>query len=105
MPETIKTVVVERDDAIDRAMTATTPADQANIKVQTITMLQSIGIRAARTFAKALLGMLGADGVGVATGDFKTWALLALCAAVTSAGWDLVELLNRLDERMPKWRA
>lgn len=106
MADEIRTVVIDRPGV--------TPADATVVPVYMRPIVATL-IRVGRTYAQALVGFLAIVGVtdgriagGIAPGDF--WSALvtaagyALAPAAVALIWNVLELLNRVDEVAPEWR-
>ena len=117
--EVIKTVVTDRgagESPEDRSILRT-PAGQANVEIVALSVWTQVGIRVLRTYAQSVLGFVlavesgAAAGVGLAmpAQDFGKRLLVALSMAAAPAAVSLlqnfVELLNRLDQTNPTFRA
>jgi hypothetical protein len=112
--EPISLVVPNRTDAIDKVTTAVTPkADEPNIVLQPMNQLAIIAVRASRVYVQSVLGVMTMGGLGVDAGLlpndmlalFLSAAQLALGPAVFSILTNATELLARIDESFPKFRA
>jgi hypothetical protein len=72
-----------------------------------------VGVRCARVYLQTILGLLSAGGLGVMPGwtpgelasNVTQAALLSLAPVVFTFLQNTLELLARLDERRPEWRA
>lgn len=114
MPDTINTAVVKRDDTIDQEVTAKTPASVvADIRVKPMSIAYAVFVRCARVYVQGLLGFMTAGGLGIELGLevhetgalFVTAAKLACAPVVFTFLQNLLELLSRLDEQLPRFRA
>jgi hypothetical protein len=103
MSEAIKTVV--RADAI---ATGSPP-----IIAEAMSAVAMVLVRCARVYIQSLLGLLSAGGLGAMPGwlpgelwiNVQQAALLSCAPVVFTFLQNTVELLARLDERGPRWRA
>jgi hypothetical protein len=114
MPDTINTALVARDDAIDHSVTAKTPsATVADIRVQTMSVAYALFVRCARVYVQGIVGFITAGGLGLNIGLeaheaghlISRAATLALAPVAFTFLQNLLELLTRLDEKAPRWRA
>lgn len=117
--ENIKTLVTERPDGPQDGSTLKTPSGDANVKVVTLNWYTQVGIRVARTYVQGLVGFIvavetgAAAGVGVAVGipasafmsRFWIAAGMAAAPAVMSLLQNIIELLSKMDETSPEFRA
>lgn len=117
--ENIKTLVTERPDAPEDGSIVKTPSGDANIQFVTRTVWAQVGIRVARTYVQALAGFIiavetgAAAGVGVAVGipasafmsRFWIAAGMAAAPAVMALLQNVIELLSKMDETSPEFRA
>jgi hypothetical protein len=103
MSEPIKTVV--RPDAYDEGYRP--------IKAQAMSAAAMVLVRCARVYVQSLLGLLSAGGLGAMPGwlpgelwsNIQQAALLSCAPVVFTFLQNSMELLARLDERGPRWRA
>lgn len=113
MPDIIKTAVTQRDDAIDHDVVARTPGTVADIRVQTMSASYRLFVRCARVYVQSMLGFVTAGGLGLNIGLeaheaghlLTRSATLALAPVAFTFLQNLLELLTRLDETAPRWRA
>lgn len=114
MPDIITTAVVKRDDAIDEPVVARTPSSMvADIRVQTMSVAYALFVRCARVYVQGVLGFASAEGLGLNIGleAHETGHILSRAATLAIAPvaftflQNLLELLSRLDEKAPRWRA
>jgi hypothetical protein len=111
-------VVVKREDAISASTTADTPHGIPNVYIKALSPLLILVVRTFRAFLQSLAGMLTASGFVAATGvgaqtlivhDF--WSalyactLISLCVAMVAFIQNLLELVSKLDQSLPAWRA
>lgn len=106
---------------IDRGATSTptdqsiavTPGKASNLKVNIVTPLTNILVRAARTFLQTMLGLMMASMTGAAStilppGDFGHLAYVCAGLSIASTGicviQNIIELLARLDQSSPTLR-
>ena len=83
------------------------------IEVRPMSVASIILVRCARVYMQTLLGLLSAGGLGAMPGWMpgELWnnvlsaATLSLAPVVFTFLQNSVELLARLDERSPQWRA
>lgn len=109
----INTVVVKRSDGVNETQVVQTRADEPNIRVTPMTVTRVIFTRTARVYMQTFMGLLGAGMTGVDGGilpnDFASLALkcaqLSVAAAGVTLGQNILEILGRLDEKAPQWRA
>lgn len=105
----IKTVVTERADV-------STKKELNDVTVVSMPWWKIVGVRALRVYLQGLVGFLTANATGATTavtgipvGDFGqqivTAASLAVAPAVFSLLTNAIELLARLDQRAPQFRA
>lgn len=111
MADPITTVVVQRDNLVDTALT--THASMPDILVKVMSPFWVIVIRATRVYLQTLVGLLTAGATGMASTvlpatDFahllRICASLSVASAVMCALQNFVELLARLDEKAPQYR-
>lgn len=82
---------------------AKTPAGQPNLRIQVITPVIAIVVRALNVFATTFVGALGAGAVGVApsTWTWKAAAGIALGAAILETAKNSITIFNRLEGKWP----
>lgn len=111
----IETVVVKREDTIDRTVMASTPADMPNVLVKALSPVRIVATRVIRVYLQSLLGMLTVVMSGVASDalitptDFQGKLALAAGFALAPSAITLLqnaaELLAKWDETNASWRA
>lgn len=118
MPDTPVAVVVKRDDGMTRSTDATTPPDVPNLYVKALSPLLILCVRTLRAFLQSLVGMLTTTGLVSATGvgssmivvhDFwsalRVAVMVSVCVALVAFLQNLYELITKIDESLPAWRA
>jgi hypothetical protein len=109
----IKSIVVERRDDGVKTTYATTPGLAPNVLVRALSPLRVIVTRTLRVYIQAILGivtagMTGADG-GLLPEDFVALVLMAGRMSVAVGGFtalqNIAELLARMDQKYPEFRA
>lgn len=111
----IETVVVKRENTMDRTVVASTPQDMPNVLVRALSPIRVVATRAGRVYLQSLMGMLTIVMSGVASdsliapADFKGQLILAAGFSVAPATVTLLqnaaELLAKWDETNAAWRA
>ena len=112
MADEIKTLVVKRDDTPKDETVAVTPGSTApNLVIKTLRPLSVVGIRTARVYLQALVGLLVAGGIGATSvpgghfgAAFVQAATLAIAPAAITALQNTIELLAKVDEKAPELR-
>jgi hypothetical protein len=101
MSEPIKTVV-RSDGPINNV-----------VQFEPMSIAAMVAVRCARVYVQTLLGLLSAGGLGLAPGwqagellsNVQGAALLSLAPVVFTFLQNTYELLQRIDESNPRWRA
>ena len=84
-----------------------------SLEVEPMGVAALVGVRCTRVYVQTLLGLLSAGGLGAMPGwmpgdlwvNVQQAALLSLAPVVFTFLQNTLELLARLDERNPRWRA
>jgi hypothetical protein len=114
VPDIISTAVIQRDDAIDQPVVARTPSSVvADVRVQTMSIAYAVFVRCARVYVQGVLGFATAGGLGLNIGLeaheaghlLTRAATLAIAPVAFTFLQNVVELLTRLDESLPRLRA
>lgn len=119
VPGPVTTIVTAREDAPRDGTLVRTPGDRPDIIIKVMTPLLQVVVRGLRTYVQGLIGFLllglagrpALEGLGVVIppGDFldalRLAGGLAFAPTVISVLQNLGELLLRLDQSLPKWRA
>lgn len=117
MADTPSVVMTERSD-MPRDVTATTPGDMPNIRVKVMSAASIVLVRTIRTFLQTFVaGLVGgaaagnvplvSDALAASSFDERVAAAgyLALIAAFIAAVQNILELVSKVDESLPEWRA
>ncbi len=114
-PEVINTVVVRRDQGVEPSV-AKTAAAMPDIAVRVMSPVAVVLVRALRVYLQTLVGLLGTGAIAsgmvppdlLPAGDFahalRVAAGMSLGPAFVCAAQNTIELLGRLDERLPQLR-
>lgn len=113
MPESVSTVMTQREATIPASMTANTPVGMSDVKVVAMPWWQILFIRAARVYLQTLTGLIGAAVTGADQGMLPdafgalVWSTagMALAPAAMSLLMNATELLTKLDVTRPTLRA
>lgn len=105
----ISTVVVQRDAIVNTI--AITPGSIPNIVVKAMSPLAIVLVRAARVYLQTAVGLVTATPVlkdlvpaAAALGSWKVALSMAIGPALVCAAQNTIELLARVDEKMPQMR-
>ncbi|MBI3966708.1 MAG: hypothetical protein HY329_13825 [Chloroflexi bacterium] len=114
-----KVIVRSAVDRPDFPVVAVTPGSLPNVCLVPMSAIVQVGVRVLRTYFQSLLGFLLAVGSGlmgasglmdpIPAGDFAAAfnraAGLALAPTVVALLQNVIELLARVDQQHPQWRA
>lgn len=116
--EQASAVVIKRDDGITHSQLAETEKGQPDVKVAAMSAAYAVVVRSLRVFAQSFMGILSAQGMGavdailgaqVTPHSFWDKVVVAFWFALAPAAFTILqnaaELIIRLDEKMPRWRA
>lgn len=114
MADDIKTIVTQRaSDGVESSYASTPGVASPNYFVTALSPLRVIATRVARVYLQSVTGivsagMSGADG-GMLPDDFAGLVITAARMSVAIAGitalQNTAEILARLDQKAPEWRA
>ena len=114
MADDIKTVVTKREETVPASVTANTPSSTpSDVQVVAMNAFLLIAIRALRVYLQSIAGLVSAGGVGLDSGILPdafgalvvSAATIALGPAFFSALTNTIELLTKVDQNWPEFRA
>lgn len=116
--KTVTTSIIKRDDGVTHSQHLVTVNDAApNVIFAAMSATYAVLVRTARVYAQTFMGLLTAQfgavdavlGAGVTPQDFlgkvQVAAALALAPALFTLVQNAAELIMRLDEKLPRFRA